>query len=146
MQVKCFSTKCGFNPRKPVLCDTIPGETWENMLTPDRDQMTDTNVGATEVQFGEQTNFIGVTGTRVRVTYGSRKTQRQLHHQKFPPPPPPQDRWRFTISGNLEHTGQPAGSSTIRGVLSWCSVGLSLFLLLCWASFLRGTGADLCLV
>lgn len=29
VQVECFSTKSDFNPRKPVLCGTIPGEMWK---------------------------------------------------------------------------------------------------------------------
>ena len=29
VQVGCFSTKSDFNPRKSVLCGTIPGEMWK---------------------------------------------------------------------------------------------------------------------
>lgn len=121
--MECFSTKCNFNPRKPVRCDTIPRETWKKyILTPDRELILDKSMDTIgEVQFGEQTHFIGAWA---RGYSRSRKESKTATSPKAPHPP---TQVAVTISGNLGHTLHSLQvDQQLEGVLCWYS--------LCWAS------------
>lgn len=132
VQMEWFSTKCNFNPRKPVRCDTIPGETWKKyMLTG-----CWTNVWIPLMKSSLVNKHV-LLEHGLEVTDRSRKSQRQLHHQKPPP----------TSTGGSDNIWKPGAtlhSSTVRGcpllVLSLAEPPVSCS---CWSLFILGTSAEL---
>ena len=84
--------------------------------------MTDQSMDTTNAQLGEPMSFIRVTYRSMGewLLTGAEITQSQLHHQPHPS-------MGNTKLRNLEHTAQPAGTSTIWRMSSPSDSSLNLF-------------------
>lgn len=92
---------------------TFPGETPHTyLLTPEREPMIDQNTDTTKVQRGEPISCIGVTGSYYRNT-GEFIYRSRSDPEIAASPKPTSARVTAHKAGTLEHTAQPAGSSTV---------------------------------